>query len=105
VNNIDPASIRILNITPLRSALEDVATPFEPYTGKSDPLDCLAEGSDGFVDLTLKFDNQDIIQAIESTFGPVNDNDVIVLPVEGVLNDGTPFVGEDVIVIKKKGKR
>ncbi len=51
---------------PSNSALEDVATPFEPFTGKEDAVDCTDEGPDGFQDLTLNFDTQEIV-AILST--------------------------------------
>ncbi|MCH8030650.1 MAG: hypothetical protein IIB09_02360 [Bacteroidetes bacterium] len=50
---------------------------------------------DGILDLTLKFDKRDIVAAL----GPVADGDVIVLHLTGNLLDGTPIVGEDVVVI------
>lgn len=34
--------------------------------------------------------------------GPVEDGDVIVLRLTGELLDGTPIVGEDVVVILRK---
>jgi hypothetical protein len=34
VTTVDPASIRLLDVVPLRSAFEDVATPFLPFVGK-----------------------------------------------------------------------
>ena len=36
VTQIDPASVRLAGIEPLRWANEDVSTPFEPYIGKQD---------------------------------------------------------------------
>jgi hypothetical protein len=98
VTHIDPASIRLAGVAPLRWAEEDVATPFEPYTGKVDALDCTTEGPDGYLDLTFKFKHQEVVAAI----GPVNDGDVIVLYLEGNLKGdfgGTPIMGEDVVVI------
>ena len=83
---------------------EDVATPFEPFVGKEEATDCNDEGPDGFVDITLKFDTQAIVGAIEAFEPPVDDGDVVVLPLEGELFDETPIVGEDVVIIKKKGK-
>ena len=99
---VDPASIRLLGVTPLKSAFEDVATPFEPFIGKESEFDCTDEECpDGFLDLTLKFDTQEIVEAL----GDVEDGEVLVLTLEGELSDGTPIVGEDVVVILKKGKK
>jgi hypothetical protein len=94
VTQVDPASIRLEGIAPLRCSLEDISTPSE---------DCTEEGPDGFLDLTLMFDIQGIVEAL----GEVNDGDVIALPLVGNLleeYDGTPIVGEDVVIILKKGK-
>ena len=94
---------------PLRSDLEDVAIPYEPYTGKENSSDCTDEGPDGFLDLTLKFDNQEIIQAIEEALErELEDGEVLVLTLKGNLKEefgGTEIYGEDVIVIEKKEKK
>ena len=87
-------------VPPLRSTLEDVAAPFEPFTGKEDKDDCTKDGPDEFTDLTLKFDTQDIVNVL----GSVSDGDVLVLALTGNLLDGTDIEGEDVVVINKKGK-
>ena len=100
VTRIDPGSVLLEGVSPLRWALEDVATPFEPFTGRLDYLDCTTEGPDGYQDLTLKFDRQEVVIAL----GPVIDRDCLVLQLTGELYDGTAFVGEDVVVILKKGK-
>jgi hypothetical protein len=97
---VDPASVRLEGVAPLRWDLEDVATPFEPYVGKKDAYDCTEEGPDGHMDLTLKFDEQEVVAAL----GDVSDGDVLVLQLTGDLFDGGSFVGEDVVVILKKGK-
>ncbi|NIO09054.1 MAG: hypothetical protein GTO40_13970 [Deltaproteobacteria bacterium] len=59
-------------------------------------------------DLTLKFDGPELVQAIETSLGrPVEDGEVLILTLTGNLLeefDGTPIVGEDVVVIKKKAK-
>ena len=95
---VDVTTVTLEGVSPLRSNLEDVATPFDPFTGKENALDCNEDAGDGFTDLTLKFDRQAVVGAL----GPVNDGDVIALRLEGALLDGTPIEGEDVIVIKKK---
>ena len=101
VTQVDPASVVLAEVAPLRWAYEDVATPFEPFIGKVDPYDCTTEGPDGFMDLTLKFKSQELVAAI----GEVADGDVLVLTLTGALLEefgGTPIIGEDVIVILKK---
>jgi hypothetical protein len=90
VTQIDPATVRLEGIAPLRWALEDVGTVGDPLAGP-----------DGFTDLTLKFDTQEIVAAL----GDVNDGDVMVLHLTGNLTEefgGTPIVGEDVVRIIKK---
>ncbi len=54
----------------------------------------------GYLDLTLKFDRQEVVELL----GEVDDGDVIVLVITGQLRDGTPIKGEDVVWIIKKGK-
>lgn len=99
VTQVDPASVRLEGVPPLRSALEDVATPFAPFTGKQDcQIDCTHAGPDGFLDLTLQFDTQEVLNAI----GPVEDRACLVLQLTGNLKPefgGTPIVGEDVVRI------
>ena len=101
VTTIDPVSIRLEGVAAIRSALQDVATPFEPFIGKENETDCTDAGPDGFTDMTLKFDTQEIVAAI----GDVEDGDVLILTLTGNLQDGTPITGEDVVVILKKGKQ
>jgi len=98
VTNFAASTITLEGVQPLRSELEDVATPFVPFIGKSDALDCTDEGPDGFVDLTFKFDTQEIVAAL----GGVNDGDVLVLQLTGFTNGGNPIQGEDVVIIIKK---
>jgi len=94
VTQINIASLTLAGVTPIRSGLEDVATPFEPVVGKEDCMDCTSDGPDGFLDLVLKFDRQ----AIAATIGDVS---CAVLTLEGKFLDGTPLVGEDVIRVRK----
>jgi hypothetical protein len=110
VTQIDPTSVVLtmegleVGVSPLRWALEDVATPYEPYTGKEDYMDCTTDGPDGYMDLTLKFDTQEVI----STLGldEYSDGAVLVLKLTGNLMEefgGTAIAGEDVVwIIEKK---
>ena len=99
LTQVDIASLRLEDVPAIRSSIEDVATPFEPANGLADSLDCNDFGPDGFDDLTLKFDTQALTQAL----GDVQDGEVRVLTLTGVLQDGTPIEGHDVVVIKAKG--
>jgi len=101
VSQIDPASVKLEGVAPLRWALEDIAAPYEPFLGKEDIYDCNEAGPDGFLDLTLKFKMQEVVAAL----GEVNDGDVLVLHLTGNLLEeygGTPIVGEDVVWILEK---
>lgn len=98
VSRINPDSIRLEGIAPERYALEDVGTPFSPFTGKTKSTDCTSAGWDGNTDLTLKFDMKSIVSAL----GSVKDREVKVLHLSGKLKDGTPIEGEDVVIILKK---
>jgi hypothetical protein len=98
VTLVDPSTVRLEGVSPLRWDLEDVATPFE-----GDLVDCnscTTAGPDGFIDLTLKFDKQEVIAAI----GEVEDGTCLVLTLTGELYDDTAITGEDIVRILKKGK-
>lgn len=101
VYQIDQASIRLEGVPPMRSAFENVTTPFEPVTGKFYALDCSDYGPDGYDDLTLKFASDAVIAAIGDD---VENRDVRILTLTGsLLPDfgGDEIVGEDVVVIIK----
>jgi len=101
VTQVDPETVTLAGVSPLRWGYEDVATPFEPYLGKQDAFDCTTDGPDGYVDMTFKFDGPEVAAAL----GDVADGDVLVLQLDGFLKEefgGTCIVGEDVIVILKK---
>ena len=109
VTAVDPATIRLAGVAPLRSALEDVSTPFEPFTGKTDALACVALGPDGHPDMTLKFDSREILKAIQESLGrEPEDGEALILALTGTLKGtagGNQIQGEDVVVIFKKGKK
>lgn len=98
VTQVDPGSIQLEGVSPLRWSVKDVATPFNGLMS-FDAFDCTTLGSDSFLDLTLKFKAQEIVDAL----GAVSDKDVVVLTLTGTLFDGTPVTGQDVVVIKQKG--
>jgi outer membrane protein assembly factor BamB len=101
VLTIDPASVRLEGVPPLRWSRDDVTLPYLPLLGKLDRLDCSTEGADGYLDLVFKFDTEALVGAL----GPVADGQVLVLQLTGSLKPefgGTAIRGEDVVVIIKK---
>ena len=96
VTTIDPTSIRLAGVEPLRSGYEDVATPVRDNNN----CNCTTDGPDGFLDLILKFETQAIVEAL----GEVTDGEEWILRLTGVLHDDTPIEGEDCIVIRSKSK-
>jgi hypothetical protein len=101
VSQVDPASVFLEGVAPLRWSMGDVATPYEPIIGKIGAYDCNTLGRDGYKDLTLKFNAQEVVAAL----GDVKAGDVLVLHLTGILKEefgGTPFYGEDVVLIIRK---
>jgi hypothetical protein len=101
VTQIDPASIRLAGIAPLRFTYQDVATPFSPFVGKTGANACTTAGPDGFTDLSLSFDATKIASAL----GAVTNGQVVSMNLTGNFLPqfgGGPIVGEDVVVIKTK---
>jgi len=98
VNDIDPNSILLEGISPLRISFEDVAAP------KTDPNECACTtaGPDGYTDLALKFDKQELVAVL----GEVEDEQEWQLFLTGNLKDGCLFKGSDcIIIIRKEGKK
>ena len=95
VKEIDFSTIELEGVARIRNSIEDVSTP------AASPEDCNSDGPDGFVDLCLKFDTQEIVNAI----GQVEDGQKVSLTLTGNLNDGTPIEGKDFVRIIAKGKK
>ncbi|MHC4206765.1 MAG: hypothetical protein ACYSTT_19090 [Planctomycetota bacterium] len=95
VSDVDVASVSLAGVAPIRFDYEDVATPFE-----GELCDCHEDGSDGYLDLTLKFDTQEIVAAL----GDVQDGEELPLSLSVTLVDGTVIEGSDCIRVIKKGK-
>jgi hypothetical protein len=115
VTQIDPATVRLfrkgvadpIEVLPVRWSLEDAGIPYAPYIGRMGAYDCLEYYPDeygrfdGYLDLSLKFTSQDVVAAL----GQVYAGDVLVLQLTAKLKEefgGTGFVGEDVVIIRKK---
>jgi hypothetical protein len=93
---VDPATVRLEGVAPLRWSVEDVATPFDPYSVSDENcLGCTTEGPDGIYDLTLKFKRQEVIEAL----GDVYNRQCRLVRITGQTFGGELIVGEDVVVI------
>ncbi len=103
VTTIDPATIRLTmedadeGVAPLRWSYEDVATPYmgEPCSGHD-----LA--GDGYLDLTLKFNRQEVVETLG--LGAFEDGDCVILILTGNLMEefnGSPIRGQDCIRIQE----
>jgi hypothetical protein len=98
VLDIEVDSVRLADVqSRSMSSFRDVATPFRPFVGKNDARDCTRKGDDGLLDLLLRFSNRRVVRAL----GPVSNREVVVVPLTGELEDGTPIRGEDVVVVIK----
>lgn len=88
VSLIDIASLRLEGVAPVHTSYEDLGTPFE-----GDLCGCNAAGPDGFDDLTLKFDVQDLVAA-----SGMSGNGYQALTLTGTLLDGTEIEGQDCLL-------
>ena len=104
VTTIDPTSVTLAGVLPLRWEMEDVATPHTINVDECNIMDCHDLAGDGYVDLTLKFDTQKIYEAIAEVY----DRECVILELTGNLktaNGGLPIKGGDVVSILKKGRK
>jgi hypothetical protein len=93
VGLIDPSTVTLEGVPALRWAYEDVSTPMPDDT---EECECNTDGADGYMDLTLKFDQRSIIGAL----GNVHDGDVIPLFIHGELIECKPIEGVDCVIIR-----
>jgi hypothetical protein len=90
VHDIVIESIRLEGVPPTMHSFEDKATP-QP----GECTDCTVKGHDGYVDLRLTYNVQDIVCAL----GEVEDKDYKCLTITGNLRDGTRIEGSDAVTI------
>lgn len=93
VAQIDPASVALEGVPPLRWSMEDVSTPYPSIP--LEPYDCTEAGPDGFLDLSLKFAYPEVMAAI----GDVQAGDVLALSLTADLLDGSSVAGVDVMLV------
>ncbi len=93
VTQVDPATLRLAGVAPLRTSLEDVAEPLPP---------------DGFTDLAMKFDAQALVAGIEALLGQrMVDGEVVEVTLTGFLKaeaGALPVTGKEKLRIIDKKK-
>jgi hypothetical protein len=98
VTMIDPESLTIGGVNPVKWDFEDVGTPDEPFWDKElDKMSCNILGPDGYMDLTLKLDNR----LFGANFPGAAKGDILLIWVKGMMLDGTPLYGQDIMVVVK----
>jgi len=118
VRMIDPRSITLFGISPLRWSREDVGTPVDSFFCHDNPCDtdcgepgdcdkpcggyeCNELGPDGHLDLVLKFDTQKIVEQLNRS-GQTQHRALVPLILEGKLYKGLCITGQDSVVILNK---
>ncbi|HEY6945583.1 MAG TPA: hypothetical protein VI431_10630 [Candidatus Acidoferrum sp.] len=99
VTTIDPSSITLQGVPPLRSALADVATAFNGQLVSA--TSCTTAGPDGFLDLVMQFDDE----AMSNALGAIADGQVLTFTLTGNLLPqfgGTAIRGQDIVIIRNK---
>ena len=98
ISTIDPETVMITRegvesgVPLIRYRYEDVATPFE-----GELCDCHKLRKDGYMDLTLKFMVEDVVDGL--MLYELEDRDTIPITIVGETYNGTPIRGEDCIWI------
>ncbi len=93
----DISWVMLDGVPPVKISYEDVATPVGE---DADECECTVAGPDGYEDLVLHFDTQEVVAGL----GDPSDGQVMLLVVQGELSDGTDIGGEDCVVIRNKKK-
>jgi len=114
VMDIDPELVMLAGVPPLRYAYEDVATPLAVEEGEDceeDCCECTEEGPDGYLDLTLKFDIQELVLALggrEALLQQAQERQYLPLELTAATLDGQEVLGSDCVRLqasKGRGKR
>ena len=92
VTTIDPATILLNGVSPLRWSIEDICCQIDDTVTECDED---MDYPDGYDDLMLKFETQEIA----ATLGDPVRGDTVPLYLSGELFDQTNFVGEEFVLI------
>jgi hypothetical protein len=99
VTDVDPATLLLEGVAPLRWTYEDVAAPYIREAG-DDPCSCHEEGPDCYMDLVMHFDTQEIVAAL----GMVTDGEMRELTLTLETYAGIGLEAKDCVWIKHKVK-
>jgi hypothetical protein len=91
VGTLDPETVQLEGVPALMWTHEDVGKPAESHGDCA----CHEEGPDGSMDMTLKFDRQEVIAAL----GEVEHGHICALRLSGRTHDGVPVEGWDCVRI------
>ena len=91
---VDIATIKLEGVSPARSTFADISSP------AADGRDC-PKGTDGFADVVLKFDKQEIIAALGDLADVSNKTEILLTLTCKLMDDETDFEGTDFVRIQK----
>lgn len=104
VTTIDPETVLLAGVSPVRWNIKDVSTPSEPFTDKTDCHDCNILGPDGYMDLNLKFRRKHIAEVLGND---LESGQCIILDLTGNLKEefgAVPFIGEDLVITRSRNR-
>jgi hypothetical protein len=110
VRQVDRDSVRVIGVKPRDWKTEYSISPVVgALIGRTIVGDCAVQLPDAYLDLSMRVDSFDLAKAIEQAIGrPLHDGETIAVTLSGRLkreNGGTPFVGEDLIVVSRPNGR
>ncbi len=94
---INPSSIRLEGVAPLRFHIADIAAP----SGENNSCTGSIKSPDGYADLMIKFNTRDIVAALGGLDGIAGAK----VTLEAVLEDDTHLMGQDQVIIVGNGPR
>ena len=95
VSTVIETSVQLEGIGAIRHSFEDVATPVMD----GNECECSIEGPDGYIDLTLKFRTQEIVEELIDRPEELVKDQILALTLTGDLFDGTAIEGHDCVVL------
>ena len=106
VRMVDRDSIRVIGLKAKDFKTDYSASPVTgPLLGRTVVGDCTVQVPDLYLDLSMHVDSLDLAKAIEQVIGrPLHDGETVAVTLSGRLkreNGGTPFVGEDLVVVSR----
>jgi parallel beta-helix repeat protein len=95
VNTIDVASVRLESVAAIRHSYEDVAAA----VSDDNECNCTTEGPDGYIDLTLKFSTQEIVDQLINEYDDLAKDQILTLELRGELFEDSVIIGSDCVTL------